>query len=72
MTAEYIDRVHTVLPQIDVGIYIPAVLKSIAQNPIYIENMKNIRVVAFGGAPLDQGRLPLPLSLDYSSINAKL
>jgi hypothetical protein len=54
MTTEYMDQVHTSVPEADGGVYIPALLKELVKNPTYIDNMKNMRAISFGGAPLDK------------------
>jgi acyl-coenzyme A synthetase/AMP-(fatty) acid ligase len=52
MTAEYMDRIHTSIADCDGGVYVPDVLQELVKNPTYVDNMKKIRLVAFGGAPL--------------------
>jgi hypothetical protein len=52
MTAEYVDQIHSSV-YTDAGIYIPAVLKELARKPEYLERMKHMSWVGFGGAPLD-------------------
>jgi hypothetical protein len=54
MTAEYMDQVHTSVPEADGGVYVPALLKELVKNPTYIDNIKNMRVISFTGAPLDK------------------
>ena len=53
MTPEYINQVHTSV-HAGAGIYIPAVLKELARNPTYLDHMKDMKWVGFGGAPLDR------------------
>ena len=53
MTSEYIDRVHTSVHS-DGGIYVPSVLKELARNSNYLDHMKHMSWVGFGGAPLDR------------------
>jgi hypothetical protein len=52
LTASYIDEIHTITkPQ--AGTYLPMVLKELARNPTYIDNMRHMEMIVFGGAPLD-------------------
>ncbi|RDL38882.1 Uncharacterized protein BP5553_03222 [Venustampulla echinocandica] len=53
MTAEYMDKIHTSV-QADGGLYIPYLLEELARNPIYLENMRNLKFISFGGAPLSR------------------
>jgi hypothetical protein len=53
LTASYIDEIHTVTkPQ--AGTYLPMVLKELARNPAYIDNMRHMEMVVFGGAALEK------------------
>jgi acyl-coenzyme A synthetase/AMP-(fatty) acid ligase len=53
ITAEYIDKVHTSV-HADGGTYIPAVLRELSRNQTYLDHMKHMTWVGFGGAPLDR------------------
>jgi acyl-CoA synthetase (AMP-forming)/AMP-acid ligase II len=54
MTAEYMNKIHRSIPDVDGGVYVPAVLKDLVRNPKYLNNMKDIEMIFFGGAPLDK------------------
>ena len=54
LPASYIDEIHTITkPQ--PGAYVPAVLGELTRNPTYIDNMRHMELIAFGGAPLNKG-----------------
>ncbi len=51
LKAEYMDQIHiTVRP--DVDIYVLSLLRDLARNPEYIDHMRHMKMVGFGGAPL--------------------
>ncbi|KAF2138742.1 uncharacterized protein K452DRAFT_300824 [Aplosporella prunicola CBS 121167] len=55
LTAKYIDIVHRITPRdVHGGFYVPDLLKQIAKSPEYVDNMRHLQLVAYGGAPLDK------------------
>lgn len=53
LTAEYMDQIHTTVRP-DAGVYVPSLLKDLARNPKYIDHMRHMNMVGFGGAPPDR------------------
>jgi acyl-coenzyme A synthetase/AMP-(fatty) acid ligase len=53
MSAEYIDKVHTTTRAKGV-FYVPSLLKELSRNQTYIDHMRHLSFVAFGGASLDR------------------
>lgn len=51
MTAPYMDALH-VQTQADAGVYVPFVLKGPAENLTYLEHMRHMRAISWGGALL--------------------
>lgn len=51
MTGNYMHQVHT-LVEADSGVYIPYVLEQLSKNPEYVDRMKGLKYIGFGGAPL--------------------
>ncbi|CAG8979441.1 hypothetical protein HYALB_00011954 [Hymenoscyphus albidus] len=53
LTAEYVDKVHTSV-QAEAGVYIPYVLEQLSKTPEYLEHMKGLKYIGYGGAPLSR------------------
>lgn len=51
MTGDYMHKVHTSV-EAEAGVYIPYVLEQLSKKAEYVDRMKNMKYIGFGGAPL--------------------